>query len=69
MKIFATKNVDLAGFGNHFFAGKEPFYLAESKEWLDRILNLYQDSGLETFQSIKVSSFRSMTITEIIFKG
>ena len=60
--------MDLAGFEKHFFAGKEPFYLTESKEWLEQILNLYQDSGLQIFQSIKVRASFERNTTKIISK-
>ena len=54
--IYATKDVALDQFKNHFFNGKESFYLKDSENWLRNMLDLYEDSGLQPFQAIKVSS-------------
>ena len=60
IRIFATKEVALDQFKNHFFDGKESFYLKNSENWLQNMLNLYQDTGLRPFQAIKVSSKLSL---------
>ena len=57
--IYATKDVALDQFKNHFFNGKESFYLKDSENWLQHMLDLYEDSGLQRFQAIKVSSKHS----------
>ena len=57
--IYATKDVALVQFQNHFFNGKESFYLKDSENWLQHMLDLYEDSGLQPFQAIKVSSKQS----------
>ena len=54
IRIFATKDVALDQFKEHFFGRKESFYLKDSENWLQNMLSLYQDSGFRRFQAIKV---------------
>ena len=55
ISIFATKDVELDQFKKHFFGGKESFYLRNSETWIANMLSLYEDTGLGSFQAIKVS--------------
>ena len=56
IRIFATKDVALDQFKEHFFGRKESFYLKNSENWLKYMLSLYADTGLGPFLAIKVSS-------------
>ena len=56
IRIFATKDVALDQFKEHFFGRKESFYLKNSENWLKEMLSLYEDTGLGPFQAIKVTS-------------